>query len=394
MADQENKISGVELPFPQTQGMTHEEETSAMFDYILSNQNGSLEHLKMNLRGGDSTWQINRFRNILETGDYKGNNCSKENAERLLKTWQFIQDNFNDPRLSWLKEIDEKRRAAQSVVGSREYLLKQYFDEESRREERGKDSWPDPTMRFADGIPLNMLAGLVIPKLRPLGREDNYAGSVIDSEIPFPQLQSLTPVEQSNAVFEYITQRDIINYLDWNLWITDAESHVTGIVAELKDTKRTHFSYAGTRVDHEHLLKTWQFVKDHLDDPRLSWLKKVDEYRSRTEYERVQSEKAAQNVNINPPVAENLSPQITKAPEKTLREQVIDDHEVPSWMLQNFKSMPPKSVVEAFKDIAARDSDPESRTQLEVIQYVVEHLEQYPTVVKEIEDRKDGTTKW
>lgn len=248
-------------------------------------------------------------------------------------------------------------------------------------------SFPAQPIRFEDGIPTNLWAGLVIPELIPLGREDNYAGSLLKSEIPFPKLEGMTTQQQTDAMFRYITQKDVLSYLDWNLYIRGAQSHIEGIGNELK---AGHFSYVGTKEDHEHELRIWRFVQEHLDDPRLAWLKKVDEFRQqeenkpKPEIEKVLPTKASS--------VESVSPQPPKPPERTLEQQVFEDHVVPKWILMNLQRSPPESLVEYLKKEAVKDSKYQS--SVVVVQHILDHLDEYPTAKKEIEDRKKGTTEW
>jgi len=320
-------------------------------------------------------YQIDGQNKMLETHDYPPGSTELD-IKDSLEMWRFIQKHFDDPKLAWLRAPEQKVNT---------------------NPQHRDASWVDPTqpMRFEDGIPVNLFAGLLIPELRKLGRKDDYAGSILKPEIHFPHLQGMTSQQQTEAMFRYVTQRDILSFLDWNLAIGDAQSEVASIESELKDSSKHPFSFAGTREDHEHSLKTWQFVRDHLEDPQLAWLKKVDEYRQEKTNRRKSEAKEVLPTEVSPdlkPKAASISvistvSETTKPPKRTLEQQVYEDKIVPDWILKNLYGTPPESVAETFKRWAQEKPD-EYRSSYEAIRYILDHLDQYPAAKKEIEDRK------
>lgn len=373
--------------FPILDGLSPDEREQAMFVYLEGENNNRWTSLKTNIRYSSIDWQINRFESILRDKTFTENNCPQKTAEERLMIWQFIKGHIDDPRLSWLKEADKERREEENTEGSFLNKLNKY---EGLR--KSDSSWVDPTkpIGFGEGIPRNLWAGLIIPELKSLGRETDYAGSVLNPQISFPNS------EGGEDMFKYVTQKDVFYFLDWNLAIRNPQSHIESIKNELEDHGRQRFSYAGTRQDQERLLKIWTFVKDNLDDPRLSWLKKVDSYRETLKKEPILTKEVREVADLGPKLNKSVNDKPVeetknKVPQKTLRQLVVDEKVEPEWIIKNFKGIPQNGVVEFFKKEADSHPDDLSKKEaFEVIQYVVNHLDEFPNVKKAIIDRQNG----
>jgi hypothetical protein len=257
--------------------------------------------------------------------------------------------------------------------------------DETGKSVRGDPSWVDMTkpMRFEDGLPINNFAHFVIPEMMPPGRETTHAGSVLNPEIPFPQFEQIATPQQIDDMFRYVTQRDVLCYLDWNLAMWGIPIQIQRLKKELKDTTKHPFTFEGTREEHEHLLITWEFVMEHLDDPRLAWLKTVDEFRPP---EKGNPEPVA--IKATPAVVENTPASLPKSPEKTSEQEVIEGHKVPARLLMGLQRMSPESLIRYYEQHA--QGSPEVQSLLKATRHVLANLDQYPKVAKIINDRNKG----
>ena len=225
------------------------------------------------------------------------------------------------------------------------------------------------------------------------GVDLHYSGNIHNPKIPFPNLANKAEAEQNKAMHEYINQRDVAYSLDAPLALFSIESRVDRLEKTLKTGR-----YSEPTEDLEHELAAWKFMRDHLNDPEMSYFKEINDQRIARD-ERIK-ERRAGNITESPDARENTNAMggnsqdkpvaEIKSPPKTLWQQVVEDHETGDWIPLNFQRMPPKSVVEAFEvDLARKPDDPARKEALDVIKYVAEHLDEYPAVKREVEDRKN-----
>jgi hypothetical protein len=257
-------------------------------------------------------------------------------------------------------------------------------------------SWPDQSkpMKFGE-IPPNIFAALIIPELRSLGRENNNAGSILNPEIPFPKLEGMNQNQIDDAMYQFVTQPDVINYIDWNLDMRSAQSQIESLDNELNNPKSQNFSFAGDRNYLQQMRDTWIFIRDHLDDPRLEWLKIIDQHRH-------DEQKKISDVKVNMGVSADQEPHKLTGDEKksttsadshpgntqdsdALWQQVTVKKEVPEWMLRNFMTQSADAVLSYFKKLA--ENEPDKGSWYKAIEYVLNNLDDFPVIKIAINER-------
>ena len=263
-------------------------------------------------------------------------------------------------------------------------------------------------MKFSEGIPLTFWGGLIVPKLIPLGRQDTYVGSPLDTVLPFPQRIYSEKGEPASEMFNYVLQSDMLYYLDWNLWSESAQSHIDALKNRLKNGGNNWPSSEGSREDKERLLKTWEFVRDNLDRPEFEWLKKMDNARIENENQKQVLPPDVSHIIVEGDAKSVIPAQMdlthdakavanSETEEQSFIRRIIESNAKNKWIERSIRTGLSKSItdLEVMLKIPAFKDDVDIMLSLTQLEYIKDHIEDerfhdFKVLIEETEAKKNG----